>query len=139
LKEIIDLIQVELDWLEDHDTSTNIVQISQHLNRLSTMSVTLGDQVILAYTLMNEMNDRYDFKYAEKYAMTKTAEKKISDPVADALVEMAVAQEKKDWTMAKNGHKQLAVFQDRVDRVMDTYKQYVSNLKDERYYSQQQV
>lgn len=123
-KSTIDLIQVCITWLDQNSKSNNLTQISQTIGRLSILSVTLGHEVSNAYALASEMEDNYDIKFAEKFS--KLTKEGTSAAAAKPIVEADLAQEKRDWTSAKNGYKKLSTFLERVDRVIEAYRQLIS-------------
>lgn len=132
----VEQIDIALKWLSDNTKSQNIVQLSQCLNKLSTLAVTVGEDLSDAYTVMNELEDDYDEAVAAQFD-DLTAN--MSATAAKPLAEAACIGKRRAYTRAKNIYKRLSVYQERVDRVIDSFKQYVSTLKDERKYSGGQV
>lgn len=129
---MIDQINELLKWLADNAKSKNIVAINQALNKLSILAVTVGEGVSEAYALANELEDMYDEAYSKRFI---TLIKDHSAAATKPMIEAELVQEKKDWTAAKNGYKKLAIYADSIERVIDSYKQYISTLKEERKYS----
>jgi ATP-dependent exoDNAse (exonuclease V) alpha subunit len=120
----IDLILKDLSWLENRKTSTDIVSISQVLNHLAILSVRLGEEVSEAYKLQQELKDNYDIKFAQKFSeLTKSG---TSAAAAKPIVEAELADDKRSWTAAGIGYKKLSSFLERIDRVMDTWRQAIS-------------
>jgi hypothetical protein len=119
-----DLILKDLRWLEERKTSADIVSISQVLNHLAILSVTLGQDVGNAYSLMNELEDTYKQKYAD---FVKNFDGSVAK--AELSAESELKEDKKNWTSAKNGYKKLSTFLDRVDKVLEAFRQSVSVIK----------
>jgi hypothetical protein len=119
-----DLIIKDLQWLESQKTSTDIVRISHVLNHLSILSVRLSQETVDAYKLQSELEDDFDIKYAQRF--TELTGSGTSAAAAKPMVEAELFQEKRDWTKAKIGYKKLSSFLERIDRVMDTWRQAVS-------------
>lgn len=119
--DIIDLIIVDLKWLDDNKKANNISAVSQVLNHLALLSVNLGEQVSEAYSLMNELEDEYKGSFADSV-------KAFDGSVAKAEVnaESELKGKKKDWTQARNSYKKLSTFLDRLDRVLDSHRQALS-------------
>jgi hypothetical protein len=127
-----------LRWLEAHRKSTNIVQLSQALNTLNIFAITLGNQVSGAYEILNELEHEYDSLTTNEFLSLIEA-KKNSAAAAKPLSEQKYVDLKLSCVKARNIYKRLSVQLDRVDRLSDVFRQYISNLKDERSYSQGQV
>ena len=110
-----------IKWLDENNKSTNLVQITQVIDRIAILSVTVGQMVSDAYALMNNLEDEFKQAYAD-------AVSKSSDSVAKAekAAEVATAEAKKNWTGAKNGYKRLSVYLDRLDKVIESHRQFVS-------------
>jgi len=123
-KDTIDLIQDCINWLDQHNKSTALVPITQTIDRLAVLSVSLGHEVSEAYALMNTLEDSYDISFAEKFS--KLTKEGTSAAAAKPMVEAELAHMKRDWTTAKNGYKRLSLFIDRIDRVIESYRQYIS-------------
>lgn len=134
---IIDQIRECIQWLHENNKSKHIVKISQCLNKLATLTITLSDDVYEAYKLQSDLEDIYDDKLADR--LVQLAKDGVSAAASKPQAQSELKADKANFTAAKNGFKKLAMFQERVDKVMDTYKQYVSNLKDERNHSKGQI
>lgn|SRR5690606_911583 len=124
---MIEQIDACIKWLDNNKRSTNIVEISQTIDRLAVLSVTLGTMVSDAYALMNKLEDDYDIAFASKF--TELTKSGISAAAAKPQVEAELAEPKRDWTSAKNGYKKLSVYLDRIDKVIESYRQYISVTK----------
>lgn len=113
-----------LKWLEDRTDSTDIISLSQGLNRLAILSVRLAEEVCDAYELQCELEDSFDEAYAKKFSeLTKNG---TSAAAAKPVVEAELAEMKREWTQAKVLYKRLNSFIDRVDRVADSFRQSIS-------------
>jgi len=121
---MIEDIQRDINWLGENAKSGNIGAISQVLNHLAVLTVTLGNEVSDAYKLQQELEDQYDIAFATKF--TELTKGGISAAAAKPQVEAELAQERKDWTQAKAGYKRLSTFLDRCDRVLEAFRQSVS-------------
>jgi len=121
-----------LNWLSENNKSKNIIQINQSLNTLAILSITLANDVSEAYALMNDLEDNYKEMYASTMdTLTAT----LSVAKAEVQADVKLAEQRKEFTRAKNLYKKLSMYLDRVERVADFYKQYVSSLKEERKFS----
>jgi hypothetical protein len=124
MKTNIDLIIKDLKWLEDRKASTDIKSISHVLNHLSILSARFADEVTNAYKLQCELEDTYDIKYAQRFTELTTSG--TSAAAAKPMVEAELAEDRRNWTSAKVGYKRLDTFLDRIDKVLDSYRQAVS-------------
>ena len=122
-KSTIDLIQDCITWLDDHNKSTDLVRISQTIDRLAVLTVSLGHEVSSAYGLMNDLEDTYDIKFAEEFV---EAVKDMSAAAAKPYVEAKLGEDRRNFTKAKNGYKRLSVFLERVDKTIESYRQFIS-------------
>lgn len=136
MSQVVDQIQENLAWLSENNKSNNIVKLSQCLNKLQILAVSFDEEVTAAYETMNDLEDEY--KEAVEAHKDELLNQKVSAAAAKTRAEAKFVEKKKLHTQAKNIYKKLNSFQERVDKVVDAYKQYVSNLKDERFYSQGQ-
>jgi hypothetical protein len=123
----IDEISIIIKWLDSSSKSTNIVAISQALNKLSILSSNISQETSEAYGLMNELEDVYEDTFNSHYSELQKAGQSAASSKQEA--ERLSVSSKKDYTTAKNGYKKLSMYLERVDRISDTFKQYVSNLK----------
>lgn len=114
----------DLKWLEERKTSTDITSTSQVLSHLALLTVRLGEEVSDAYALMNELEDTYKAKYAN---YVKNFEGSVAK--AELAAEADLAEDKKNWTAARNGYKKLSTYLDRCDKVLDAFRQSVSVIK----------
>ena len=113
-----------IKWLEERTDSTDIIGLSQGLNRLAILTVRLAEEVTGAYALQSELEDTYDTKLAKRFSELTTSG--TSAAAAKPIVEAELAEDRKQWTQAKVLYKKLNSFLDRSDRVMDTFRQYIS-------------
>lgn len=121
---MIEDIQKDIHWLGENAKSGNIVAISQVLNHLSVLTVTLGHEVSDAYKLQQELEDDYDIAFAQKFSeLTKTG---TSAAAAKPVVESELTEAKRNWTQARAGYKRLSTFLDRCDKVLEAFRQSVS-------------
>lgn len=121
MSSVVDQIQVCISWLNENKTSSNLVQIARIINELSVLSVNVGHEVSEAYALTNELEDDYKIAFAKKVSSSSESAAK-----AEKRAEAELEKEKKDWTQAKNGYKRLSVYLDRIDKVIESYRQSVS-------------
>lgn len=117
----IEQIDACIKWLDKNNKSNNLVEIAQVIDRLAVLSVSLGHDVSGAYALMNDLEDTYKTEYAKA-----VSESDQSVAKAEKLAEVSTRNAKKDWTDAKNGYKRLSVYIDRIDKVIESYRQYIS-------------
>lgn len=121
---MIDQITKDIEWLGKNAKSSNIGEISQVLNHLAVLTVTLGNQVSDAYALQQELEDEYDIAFATKF--TELTKSGISAASAKPQVEAELGERKRDWSQAKAGYKRLSTFLDRCDKVLEAFRQSVS-------------
>jgi len=117
----IDQVQDCISWLNENKTSSNLVQISTLINRLAVLSVNIGHDVSEAYAITNELEDTYKIAFAKKVSSSLDSAAK-----AEKRAESELEQEKKDWTQAKNAYKRLSIYLERIDKVIESYRQSVS-------------
>lgn len=122
--EVIEQLDICIKWLDDNNKSNNLIAITQVIDRIAVLSVNVGHMVSEAYDLANRLED--DFKHTFAKAV---AESDLSVAKAEKAAEVAAYEAKKDWTAARNGYKRLSVYLDRLDRVIESYRQYVSICK----------
>lgn len=122
-----DVISKGLKFLQGLENSNDISTIAKALNRISILTVRLGEEVTDAYQLQSELEDAYD--RASSKRSSELIEGGTSAAAAKQIVALELADMKKDWTAAKVGHKKLSMFLERVDKVMDTFKQSQSVIK----------
>lgn len=121
---IIDEIRRNIQWLESHAKSNNIVNITSVVNKLMTQSVTLADDVVEAYAIMNRAEDAY------KHALAKfVTESEDSKAKSEKQAEYKFSHLKSEWTEAKNVYKRLDTLLDRLDKICDHQKQRISVIK----------
>jgi hypothetical protein len=133
MNELIEEMDELVNWLSDNNKSHNIVKISQCLNKLSILMVSLSSHVSDLYRAQNEAEDDYKIALGTKFGELKAT--KLSVDQAKAQAEVELRDSRKEATEYKNGYKRLSGYQDSVERVMDVYRQYISTLKDDRKFS----
>lgn len=116
-----------LAYLESQTNSSDISSLAKALNRLAILTVRLGEEVTDAYKLQAEFEDNYDIAYAKRFSELTASG--TSAAAAKPIVEYELVQERRDWTAAKVGYKKLSGFLERVDRVLDTFRQSQSVIK----------
>lgn len=119
--EVIDQIDTCIKWLDDNKKANNIAEISAVINRLAVLSVNIGHQVSEAYELANQLEDQFKYEYAKAIS-----ESELSVAKAEKVAEVSTYETKKDWTAAKSGYKRLSVYLDRIDKVIESYRQFLS-------------
>lgn len=110
-----------ISWLDSHKNSNNLPEICRKIDELSIMAVTLGEQVGTAYGLMNIAEDEFKLAYAKHLSSLDMAYNK-----AEKQAEIASAPEKRLFTQSKNTYKRLSIYLERIDRVIESYRQLVS-------------
>jgi PHD/YefM family antitoxin component YafN of YafNO toxin-antitoxin module len=120
-KTTIELIQDCVEWLDENKKATNMVQICQTIDRLAVLTVTVGHDVATAYEAMNTMEDDYKIAFAK--AVSESSE---SVAKAERSAEVATADLRRNYTQAKNAYKRLQIWLDRIDRVIESYRQLIS-------------
>src|SRR5882672_4184111 len=114
----IDQIDGCIKWLSDNDKSNNLVEICKVIDKLSVLSVSIGHEVSVAYALMNDLEDIYKVRYAGFISQSSKSVAKAEHEADDATSEY-----KYNYTQAKNGYKRLSIYQERIDRVIESYRQ----------------
>lgn len=113
-----------LQWLEDRTNSTDIISITHGLNTLAILAVRLAEEVTDAYELQCELEDEYDTAFAKRFS--ELTSNGTSAAAAKPAVEAELADAKKEWTRAKVLYRKLSTFLERVDRVLEAFRQSVS-------------
>lgn len=116
-----------LRYLESQTNSNDISTIAKALNKLAILTVRLGEEVTDAYKLQSELEDDFDAAYAKRFSELTASG--TSAAAAKPIVEAELIEMKRDWTAAKVGYRKLASFLERVDRVLDTFKQSQSVIR----------
>lgn len=129
MKETTKQIDDILGWLTANKTSENIVAISQVLDRLSILMVTIGNDAMEAYGLMVELEDAYDKMYAAEFVIVM---KEKSAAAAKPIVGDKLSENKRDFSRAKVLYKKLSTYLDRLDKVLECHRSYLSALKQDR-------
>jgi hypothetical protein len=120
-KSTIDQIQDCITWLDENKKSNNMIHICQTIDRLAVLTITIGHDVSNAYELMNNLEDEWKIAYAK--AISESSE---SVAKAERAADVSTADLRKSYTTAKNGYKRLSVYLDRLDRVIESYRQLIS-------------
>jgi hypothetical protein len=123
-KSTIELIQDCIQWLDENKKSTNMVQICQTIDRLAVLTVTVGHDVASAYEVMNTLEDDFKIAYAQA-----VSESNKSVAKAEVEADVSTADLRKNYTQAKNSYKRLQIWLDRIDKVIESYRQLVSVAK----------
>ncbi|HYG02043.1 MAG TPA: hypothetical protein VD927_06325 [Chryseosolibacter sp.] len=114
----------ELDSLYDTD---NIIVIGQLCNKLSNLSVGLGKQMTDADKLFNQLKDEYENLVENK--KLELIESGVGVGKAESQAKVQYYQQRKDYRIAEHGYEQLKTFLSRIDKVLDSNKQYASTVK----------
>lgn len=114
----------ELEKLYDTE---NIILIGQLCNKLSTLSVGIGKQVSDADKLFNHLKDEYE--HAVESEKLKLIESGVGVGKAESAAKVANTQKRKNYRQAEDGYERLKRFMGRVDKVLDSFKQYCSTVK----------
>ena len=122
--DVIEQLDKCIKWLDENNKANNLIEISTVIDRIAVLSVNVGHMVSEAYSLMNELEDSFKVAYAKS-----VSESDASVAKAEKAAEVITAEAKKDWTAAKNGYKRLSVYLDRLDKVIESYRQYISICK----------
>lgn len=127
MSEVVEKIGVSIKKLERLKDSTAIVEIGSICNTLSIDSSYFAKLVADSYALMNETEDEYKQKIAEE--VDKLTSEGIPASRAERLAENKFKDYKKTWTDSKNLYKRYSLYLERIDRILDEFKQYCSSVK----------
>jgi hypothetical protein len=125
-----DTIQQSLEVIKELERmydSDNIVNIGQLCNRLSILSVGLGKQVSDADKLFNSLKDEYEHLVESK--KLELIESGVGVGKAESQAKTEFYEKKKNYRIAEDGYERLKRFLSRVDKVLDSNKQYTSTVK----------
>lgn len=125
--EITEKIGVSIKKLERMKESNAIVEIGQICNTLSIDSSYFARLVADAYSVMNEAEDEYKMKVSQEVETLTNSGLPASK--AEKMAENKYQDEKKTWTAAKNVYKRYSLYLERIDRILDEFKQYCSSVK----------
>lgn len=114
----------ELDELYDTD---NIILIGQLCNKLSNLSVNIGKQVSDADKLFKSLKDEYENLVETK--KLELIESGVGVGKAESIASTEYYGKKKDYRIAEDGYERLKRFLGRIDKVLDSNKQYASTVK----------
>lgn len=124
--QIITRISLAIKQLEDLKDSNDIVGIGSLCNDLALASSYFAKLVADAYEVANECEDEYKQSVS---ATTENLTSSLAFNRAEAKAEIENSDKKKDWTKAKAVYNRYKLYLDRIDRVLDTFKQYTSSVK----------
>jgi len=127
MSDITEKIGISIKKLERMKESSAIVEIGAICNTLSIDASYFAKLVADAYSIMNEAEDDYKTKISQEVeALTSTG---IPASRAEKIAENKYVEEKKTWTQSKNLYKRYSLYLDRIDRILDEFKQYCSSVK----------
>lgn len=127
MSEVVEKIGISIKKLERLKDSTAIVEIGSICNTLSIDSSYFAKLVADSYTLMNETEDEYKQKIAEE--VDKLTSEGMPASRAERQAENKFKEDKRTWTEAKNMYKRYSLYLERIDRILDEFKQYCSSVK----------
>lgn len=127
MSDITEKIGVSIKKLERLKESSAIVEIGAICNTLSIDSSYFAKLVADAYSVMNEAEDEYKIKISQEVELLTTSGMTASK--AEKVAENKYIEEKKTWTQARNLYKRYSLYLDRIDRILDEFKQYCSSVK----------
>ena len=127
MSEVVEKIGISIKKLERLKDSTAIVEIGSICNTLSIDSSYFAKLVADSYTLMNETEDEYKQKIAEE--VDKLTAEGMPASRAERQAENKFKEDKRTWTEAKNMYKRYSLYLERIDRILDEFKQYCSSVK----------
>jgi hypothetical protein len=123
IQESLKTIQ-ELDALYDTD---NIILIGQLCNKLSNLSVNIAKQVSDAEKLFKSLKDEHEhFVESKKLELIESG---VGVGKAESIASTTFYDKKKDYRIAEDGYERLKRFLGRIDKVLDSNKQYTSTIK----------
>jgi hypothetical protein len=125
--EIISRIGNAILKLEEVKDSTDVVGIGEICNDLSLASSYFSKIVADSYKLMNEAEDDYKLALAEK--IKELTEDGTALSKGERLAEVELKEKKIFWTDTKNTYKRYDMYLDRIDRILDEFRQYCSSVK----------
>jgi len=82
-----------------------------------------------AYDSVGNLEDDYKSSRTEKIETLTSDETKISYNKAEITAEAALKDKKQAWTKAKSVYNRYKLYLDRIDRILDEFKQYCSSVK----------
>jgi len=127
MSDITEKIGISIKKLERMKESSAIVEIGAICNTLSIDASYFAKLVADSYSVMNEAEDEYKMKVSQEVeALTSNG---IPASRAEKMAENKYSEEKKTWTQAKNLYKRYSLYLDRIDRILDEFKQYCSSVK----------
>lgn len=127
MSDITERIGISIKKLERLKESTAIVEIGSICNTLSIDASYFAKLVADAYSVMNEAEDEYKMKVSLEVEEITNAGGTASK--AEKIAENKYIEEKKTWTQAKNTYKRYSLYLERIDRILDEFKQYCSSVK----------
>jgi hypothetical protein len=113
MSDVIKQIDVCIKWLDANNKANNLLDIAKTIDRIAVLSVNVGHMVSEAFALQNDLEDEYKGAFAKFIAES-------TESVAKAEVKAEAA------LLPKNGYKKLSVYLDRLDKVIESYRQFVS-------------
>jgi hypothetical protein len=127
MSDITEKIGISIKKLERMKDSSAIVEIGSICNTLSIDASYFAKLVADSYSLMNEAEDEYKFKVATE--IESLTNQGMAASKAEKMAENKYQDEKKTWTQARNMYKRYSIYLERIDRILDEFKQYCSSVK----------
>lgn len=127
MSDITEKIGISIKKLERLKDSTAIVEIGSICNTLSIDSSYFAKLVADSYSIMNEAEDDYKMKISDE--IERLTNEGATASKAEKIAENKFKDDKKTWTEAKNTYKRYSLYLERIDRILDEFKQYCSSVK----------
>lgn len=127
--EIVTRIAQTINALDKLKDSQDVVEIGKQCNDLAIASTFFAKLVSDAYDVANELEDEYKQSVLGATEKFSSAPDSLSFNRAEQKAKLENAQSCKDWTSAKNTYNRYKLRLDRIDRVLDSFKQYSSSVK----------
>lgn len=127
--EIIARIGNAILRLEEVKDSTDVVGIGEICNDLSLASSYFSKIVADSYKLMNEAEDDYKLALAERIKDLTGGVASYALSKAERVAEVELKEKKIFWTDTKSNYKRYDLYLDRIDRILDEFRQYCSSVK----------
>ena len=125
-----DHIQLSLQTIEELDVlfdTDNIVQVNQLCNKLSNLSVGVGKIVSDAEKLFKSMDAEYDYLLEKK--KLELIESGMGVGKAESKAKVDLYDRQKDVLAAEDVYDRSKRFLNRLDKVLESNKQYTSTVK----------
>lgn len=125
--EVLDSIHQTVRWFDENNTSTNISQLSEKLDKFNVLLARFNEIVMDSFELEAILEDEYKSAFAKRVFELANSGESVNKAEIKAQVELI--DKKKEWTTAIVTFKKFKSRLERFDKIADSKKQRISVAK----------